>query len=95
MQTSLFRVGTLNGPPIDVPHGQVYLRSQFVQLLFPVINGGLIWNRPATVVVRSWDGQERVLPIVDITRIALLALAGLGLATALVSVLLGRKTSET
>jgi hypothetical protein len=95
MQTSLFRVGTHSGPPMDIPHGQVYLRSQFVQFRFPVIRGGLIWNRPASVVVRSLNGQETSLPIVDVTRIALVALTGLGLATGIVSMFLRRKTSQS
>ncbi len=95
MQTSLFRVGTLSGTPIDIPHGQIYLRSQFVQLRFPVIGGGLIWTRPASVVVRSLNGQETRLPIVDVTRIALVVLTGLGLATVMVSMFLRRKTSQS
>src|SRR5215212_502664 len=95
MQTSLFRIGTLSGPPLDVPNGQVYLRSQFVQLRFPALQGGLIWNRPAAVVVRSLNGQETTLPIVDVTRIVMLALTGLGLATVLVSMFLRRKTSPS
>jgi hypothetical protein len=95
MQTSLFRIGTLSGPPLSVPHGQVYLRSQYVQLRFPVIGGGLIWNRPAAVVVRSSNGQERTLPILDVTRITLVALTGLGLATVLVSMFMRRETSQS
>ena len=97
MQTSLFRIGTLSGPPIDVPYGQVYVRSQFVQLRFPAlrVQGGLIWNRPVTVVVRHLNGQERTIPIVDATRITLVALTGLGLATVLVSMFMRRKTSPS
>ena len=97
MQTSLFRIGTLGDPPLDVPNGQVYLRSQFVQLRVPAlrVQGGLIWNRPAAVVVRSLNGQETTLPIVDVTRIVMLALMGLGLATLFVSMFLRRKTSPS
>ena len=97
MQTSLFRIGTLSGPPIDVPQGQIYVRSQFIQLRFPApwVQGGLIWNRPAAVVVRSLNGQETTIPTVDVTRIALLALTGLGLATVLVSIFVRRKTSPS
>jgi hypothetical protein len=95
MQTSLFRIGTLSGPPIDSPNGQIYLRSQFVQLRFPAlrVQGGLIWNRPAAVVVRSLNGQETTIPIVDVTRIVTVALTGLGLATLLVSMFMRRKAS--
>jgi len=97
MQTSLFRIGTLSGPPIDNPNGQIYLRSQFVRLRFPAlrVQGGLIWNRPVAVVVRSLAGQETTIPIVDVTRIVMLALTGLGLATLLVAIFLRRKTSPS
>ena len=76
-----------------MPHGQVYVRSQFVQLQFPAqrVQGGLIWNRPTAVVVRSSNGQETTFPIVDVTRIAMVALIGLGLATVLVSMFMRRK----
>ncbi len=31
-------------------------------------HGGLIWNRPKAVIVRTSDGQESILPVVDGTR---------------------------
>lgn len=29
---------------------------------------GLIWNRPRSVIVRTGDGQETIMPVRDITR---------------------------
>jgi sugar lactone lactonase YvrE len=94
-QTSLFHIGTLTGHPIDAPQGQIYVRSQFVQFRFPALPGGLIWNRPAAVVVRSLTGQETTLPILDVTRIVMMALTGLSLATLFVSIIMRRKTSRS
>jgi hypothetical protein len=31
-------------------------------------HGGLIWNRPRAVIVRSMDGEEKILPVRDVTR---------------------------
>jgi hypothetical protein len=31
-------------------------------------HGGFIWNRPRSVIVRTIDGEERILPVQDVTR---------------------------
>jgi hypothetical protein len=31
-------------------------------------HGGLIWNRPRAVIVRTMDGEESILPVQDVTR---------------------------
>ena len=76
MQTPKLRIETLTSPPITLPDAKLYVRSQLVQIRFPTANGGLIWNRPVATVVRSPDGQEKIIPILDITRITLFTLAG-------------------
>jgi hypothetical protein len=76
MRTSLFRIDTLTSPPIPVPGAQVSIRSQAIQVRFPGMHGGLIWNRPVAAVRTTADGREETLPILDITRIVLLVLAG-------------------
>ena len=80
MPTSLLRIETLTGQPIKVKDTQVRVRSQVVQLRFPFIHGGLIWNRPVAVLVRTADSQDRVLPVPDVTRNAVLMLFMLSLA---------------
>ena len=77
MQTSILRIETRTGPPIKIPDGQLYVRSRLVQLRFPPANWGLIWNRPVAIVVRPSTGQEKVIPVLDMTRIAVLTLAGI------------------
>jgi len=91
MRTSLFRIETHTSAPIPIPDAQLYIRSQAVQVKFPAIQGGLIWNRPVASVVRSSDGQEKVIPILDVTRIILFTLAGFCFASLFVLTLLGRK----
>ena len=77
MQNSILRIETRTSPPIMIPDGQLYVRSRLVQLRFPPAKGGLIWNRPAAIVVRPLNGQEKVIPVLDITRIVVLTLAGI------------------
>ena len=80
MLNSLLRIETLTGPPVKVKDIQLRLRSQVVQLRFPFISGGLIWNRPVAVLVRTADGQDQIFPIPDVTRTAVLILLMLSLA---------------
>jgi len=79
MPISPLRIETRNGRPLRVKGAQVHVRSQVVQLRLADAHGGLIWNRPVSVVVRRPDGQEQILPILDVTRSAVLALLVLSL----------------
>lgn len=94
MPTSIARIETLTGPPITIPDAQLYVRSHLVQLRFPTANGGLLWNRPVAIVVRPLTGQEKVIPVLDITRIAVLTLAGICLTGLLVFMFLKRKKAK-
>ena len=91
MLTPLFRIETLTGQPIKVKGTQLRVRSQVVQLRLPVINGGLIWNRPVAVLVRTEDGQDQILPVRDLTRSAVLMLLMLSLAGTFLLMLFRRK----
>ena len=84
MQTSILRIETRISPPITIQNTQMHVRSQVVQLRLPIIKGGVIWNRPVAVVVRTLDGEEKIVPIPDVTRTALLTFSGLGLTVMLV-----------
>ena len=95
MQTSILRIKTLTSPPITIQGAQLQVRSRFVQLRFPTVNGGVIWNRPVAVVVRTLDGEEIVVPISDITRTALLALAGLCFTGIFVLMFFRRKKAQS
>jgi hypothetical protein len=48
------------------------------QIRFPGGMGGIVWNRPHSVVVQSPEGED-VLPVRDVTRQVQLALLGSGL----------------
>lgn len=95
MQNSLFHIETLTGPPVAVPEGQISVRSKYIQLRFPTVKGGLIWNRPVAVVVHTENGQEKIVPILDVTRIVLVALLGLCFLSTFALMLLKRQISKS
>ena len=95
MRTSKLRIETLTSPPITIQGAEFSLRSRLVQLSFPAINGGLIWNRPVGIVVRNPDEQEKIVPILDITRIAIFAWVGLCFTCIFVLFFLRRKKSTS
>jgi hypothetical protein len=58
--------------------------TQVLKVHFPGHHAGLIWNRPKAVVVKTPDGQEQVLPVIDVTRVAIWAMLAGGLLGAVV-----------
>lgn len=92
MPTPKLRIETVTSPPITTPDAQISVRSQVVQIPFPSVNGGFIWNRPVAVVVRPLNGDEKVIPILDVTRIAVFSLAGICLTAFFAFMFLRRKT---
>lgn len=94
MQTSMLRIEARTSPPITIQNTQIHVRSQLVQLRFPIIKGGVIWHRPVAVVMRALDGEGKTVPIPDITRTAMLTLAGLSLTLMLTRIFFSRKMAR-
>ena len=95
MSSSLLRVETLTGQSIRVKNAELRVRSQIVQIRFPVVIGGLIWNRPVAVLVRRRDGEEQMLPILDLARIVVFTLIGLCFGCMFLLILLRYKKFES
>ena len=95
MTNSLFRIEILTSQPLRVNDAQLRVRSQVVQLRLPRINGGLIWNRPVAVLVRTPDGQDQTLPVRDVTRSVVLALVMLCCASTFLLMLFRRKIASS
>ena len=95
MSASFLRIETHTSHPIRINNTEVRVRSQVIQLRLPVANGGLIWNRPVAVIVRTADDQEKILPVPDLTRIAILILAGLSFASMFLLIFFRRKRIES
>lgn len=79
------------GAPVTHGKMQITPLAKTFQLPMPAISGGLVWNRPCAVEVRTADGQAWTLPIVDITRQAQIALLTMGLIGVLLIGLVSRK----
>ena len=79
--------------PIRVGNQSITLISKALRWAPPLGFGGLIWNRPLAVRVRSANGVEHLLPVVDETRRQQLLILALGLAASLlIALLMPRKT---
>lgn len=76
MLDNFLHVENMAGRSIQAGAHRIVPVSQSVRLQIPGLPGGLIWNRPVSVVVTTPDGQEQVLPIRDLTRIAQLTIFG-------------------
>lgn len=84
---SLFRVDNLASQPVESGGRRITLHTQAFRIGEPFIPFGLLWHRPSAVSVQEPDGTHYTIPVVDITRIAQIALIGIGLIGA---ILIGR-----
>ncbi len=76
-----FKIEMQTGEPIPVGDQQITVSSRAWQLRLPF--GGFVWNHPAFVTTQTADGQTRVLPVYDVTRIAQALILALGIAGAI------------
>ncbi len=72
-------IETKSGQPVQYKGATLTPFSQSWRLQIPGLPGGLIWNRPVSVLVTTADSEEQIVPVVDVTRQALWALLGAGL----------------
>jgi hypothetical protein len=84
MKDGIIQYETRMGEPYETSGGRVTPFSKALIFRFPGGHGGLVWNRPTSLLVTREDGQERVVPIIDVTRNILLGLAGAVLACMIV-----------
>jgi hypothetical protein len=95
MRNPLFDIQTLTGRPVKVGDVQVYVRSQVLQARLPSGNGGLIWNRPLSVMIRTPNSQEQILSVPDLTRTAVLTLLVLSLVSTFLLMRFRRTNDES
>jgi hypothetical protein len=67
-------------------------RALVVQV--PGLLGGLVWNRPAFVRVAREGEAERILPVRDLTRLALFGIAAIALLGVILARILIRKDEK-
>jgi hypothetical protein len=64
--------------------------NHVIKIELPGYHAGWIWNRPKAVVVRTSDGKEKIMPVNDVTRMAIWSLLASGLLGAILMGLLSR-----
>ena len=77
-----FQFETRSSSPYTFGDRMLTVHSQVLQILTPF--GGLIWNFPIAVTLRSAadeTGSEERFPIIDVTRLAQIGLFGLALVS--------------
>ena len=75
---------TSTGTPIKRGDVTITPQAQALTVHFPY--GGFVWNRPVAVLVKR-DGRQERFPIFDVTRAALLSMAGVSVVLSLGAVL--------
>jgi hypothetical protein len=82
------------GAPIRTRNAALTPFSQALRIQLPGLPGGLVWNRPTSVLVVNNDGQEQVLPIQDVTRQIVWTLLGASTLIAVLFSILGTRKPE-
>jgi len=72
------------GEVMQVGDLEITPQTHVLKIQFPGHHAGIIWNRPKAVIVSTSDGQESILPVRDVTRIAIWAMLAGGLLGAIV-----------
>ena len=89
---SFITVESRAGGPVKFHGNTLVPINQVWHLKLPWAHGGLIWNRPVSVVVTDSSQQETVLPVQDVTRQAVWFLFGLSVASLLLAFVVGRRS---
>lgn len=82
--------------PVISHHGRqltLFAKAYRIQTpkFVPFVHGGLVWIRPASVLVTEADGRETVIPVQDPTRQILWALSGIVVLMTLAAGLLNNR----
>ncbi len=81
---------TQEGQPLQVGDQTVTVVSRALRWTWPMGFGGVVWNRPVAVKIKTASGVEHVLPVVDETRRRQVMIFALGLVGAILISMLFR-----
>jgi hypothetical protein len=57
------------GKPIESNGRKIIVQSRALQINLPILNGGIVWNRPVSVLVLAEQGPDQFFQVRDVTRI--------------------------
>jgi hypothetical protein len=81
---------TLEGEPLKVGDQTITVVSRALRWMPMMGFGGVVWNRPVAIKIRTASGVEHVIPVVDETRRRQIMIVAMGLAGAMLIALLFR-----
>jgi hypothetical protein len=88
-------IETRAGAPVQAGNISLIPLARSMRIQLPGTPGGLVWNRPVSVVATGPGGRQQVLPVLDVTRRAQLVLLGAGLLGSLLLWLtFGRRSGD-
>ena len=91
----LFHIETQAGTPIVSNGIRLLPFAKSLRLYLPMINFGLVWNRPISILTIEADGKEQVIPIRDRTREIVWTLYGaLGFLAVMTALIEQRKRGD-
>jgi len=79
----LLNIETHSAQPVTWQGVRLVPFAQSLRIQIPGLGGGLVWNRPVSVLAVYPDGREEVLPVRDPTRQVLWMVMGAGMALCL------------
>jgi hypothetical protein len=93
MQQPVLKFETKAGEPIVAGDTTIRLVHQAMTFHIPFKFGswGFIWNRPVAITRRGADGQEQTTSIIDVTRVAQIAILAAGVVGAMVIAKMARR----
>lgn len=57
--------------------------TNLLSIKLPGYHAGIVWNRPKAVIVKTPDGQEKILPVRDVTRLLIWSMLAGGIIGAI------------
>ena len=94
MEDPIVRISREDGRPIRAGGRTLTPQVQTVRLKLPHLTAGMLWRRPYAVVVKDTDGEETILPVVDVTRAAQMMMLLAGVLTVSIIWYLRRSNNE-
>jgi hypothetical protein len=85
---------TSAGEPVSVGDLKVYPVSRSYRINFPSAHGGIVWNRPRSVIVEDSMGRRQIIPIHDYTRRLQIGILSAGFIMMLVTWLFFRNSNK-
>jgi len=90
MSKPFFTMETRAGDPLYLDQAKLVPFSQMVRITFPGGYGGFVWNRPASILWQSAEGEEVVIPVHDKTRRIQISLFGAAIIGSLIMWIINR-----